>query len=154
MIQDYLMSWLVSYSLPKIALLTLIMVVFLCEFWGQYVLVMGLYRIYLQDKVSGTKRLHGINTVFGAAHLFKGIVMDVVANIFVAIFFFTPWKEVWRNPLKWEWPREFLVTQRLVRYLATMPADSLQYRRAYWVCHGSLDLFDPDGNHCHHTINK
>ena len=154
MLENLLFDYLMNRYWLEVAVFLLFMAVFLCEFWGQYVLVMGVYRIYLQDKVNGTNNFKGVNKVFGAFHLLKGVIIDVFANIFVAIFWFTPWKKVWYNPLKWEWPREALVTQRLTRYLATMPVGSLQYRRAYWICHKSLDLFDPTGNHCDQEVKK
>lgn len=154
MFMDAIFNYLVDQNFWYIAAFAVFSVVFLCEFWGQYVLVMGVYRIYLRDKAEKTNRLRGIGRVFGSYHLLKGVLMDVFANIFIAIFWFTAWREVWYNPLKWEWPREWLVTQRLKRYLNTKPHNSLQYRRAYWICHGSLDLFDPSGDHCDDVVDK
>lgn len=149
---DMFVKLLMQYYTNYTTLFVLVMFLILCEFWGQYVLVMAVWRVYLEDKSKGTVRLRGINKVFAAVHLFKGAILDVFCNIFIAWLWFTPWKSVWYKPQHWEWPREWLVTQRLKRYLKTMPHDSLQYKRAFWICHSSLDLFDPRGNHCDDVV--
>lgn len=147
-----LLTYFALYPIATIIGVGIFMFFFLCEFWGRFVLVMGIYRVYLDDKAHGTNNLRGINKVFGIYHVVLGYIIDFVANIFVAWIWFTPWADVWYMPWKWEWPREKLVTSRLIRYLETMPPESLQYKRAFWICHSSLDLFDPTGDHC--SISK
>lgn len=78
----------------------LYLVAWLWGFWGLYVLVMGLYRAHL------TKRLRGFVAVLAAPFVAIGYVVDVVSNVVVASAIFL------------ELPREWLVTDRLQRYIA------------------------------------
>ena len=101
---------------------------FLWLFWGFYVQVMGLYRVYLR------KELKGLNAVLSLPYIFLGLLMDVFCNVFIAPVVFL------------ELPKEFLVTSRLQRYKT--------YKRGYklkvatLICEGMLDVFDPSGDHC------
>lgn len=101
---------------------------YLWIFWGLYVLVMGVYRAYLD------KRLTKITIALSFPFLILGIIVDVLANIFVAsIIFLEP-------------PKEFLVTMRLQRY----NKQNLGWRTSLstWICDNLLDVFDPTGSHC------
>lgn len=100
---------------------------FLFVFWAVYVLVMGLYRAHLAG------RLRWPSYVMGSLWLLIGVVMDVVANVVVASVVFR------------EWPREWLVTTRLVRWKAS---PTWRGTIANWVCDNLLDVFDPSGTHC------
>lgn len=100
---------------------------FLWYFWGMYVLVMGLYRAHLD------KRLTPFTYGMAAPFLVIGLLMDVLANLTLATLIFL------------EWPREWLVTQRLSRLMNTF---GYRQELARVVCSSLLDLFDPTGKHC------
>ena len=106
----------------------LYLVAYLWGFWAIYVMVMGLYRARLAG------RLRGLNLVLAIPLLILGLVVDVLANVFIA------------TPLFLDLPREALVTTRLQRYKATESG----WRRvvAEKICEGLLDVFDPTGDHC------
>jgi hypothetical protein len=101
---------------------------FLYAFWIAYIGVMGIYRAYLDHRLSAT--LLVLLTPFVLA----GLLMDVFANIFIATVVF------------WEFPREWLVTQRLIRYIKSK--DDTRAMMASFICSNLLDLFDPTGRHC------
>ena len=101
---------------------------FLYIFWGLYVLVMGLYRAYLH------KQLKGLNKLLAIPYILIGLLVDVVANIFVASVVFM------------ELPKEWLVTTRLQRYMTHNRG--YKKRLATYICDHLLDVFDPTGNHC------
>lgn len=96
--------------------------------WVFYILVMGLYRAKLNNRLSKTA------TVLGAPFLVIGYLLDVATNVTVATAFF------------WEWPREALVTTRLTRHMAAKRG--WRYQLARFICESLLDPFDPTGAHC------
>lgn len=112
----------------SIALNAALLLAYLWTFWGFYVLVMGIYRAHLSG------RMTPLVTVLSLPFVVVGILMDVVANVFIATLVFA------------ELPREWLVTTRLTRYVRTK--EGWRYRVSAWVCDALLDLFDPTGNHC------
>jgi hypothetical protein len=113
------------------ALLIAAVVGFLWVFWGLYVLVMGIYRAHL------AKRLTPVTTALSLPFVLLGYAMDVLTNITVASLVFL------------EPPREFLVTTRLQRHIAsTYARGGWRKRLATWVCDHLLDVFDPTGDHC------
>lgn len=99
-------------------------------FWALYVFAMGVYRAYLDD------RLRGLNYVFAAPIFLVAALVDVFFNLVVAPIVFL------------DLPREWLVTQRLQRYIAKGPKAGFRYRWAKIICDGVLDPFDPRGDHC------
>ena len=101
---------------------------FLWAFWGVYVLVMGIYRAHL------SRRLVGLNKVLALPVVGFGYLMDVTANLFIAPLVFL------------DWPREALVTARLIRYKRT--DTGWRNRLATFICEHLLDVFDPTGDHC------
>ena len=105
------------------------LLVYLWIFWGFYVLVMGIYRAWLD------KRLNRLTLCLSLPFVVIGFVLDVLANFFVATFVFL------------ELPHEWLVTSRLVRLQGNVKGD---WRRTYadWICYNLLDVFDPTGYHC------
>ena len=105
-------------------------VAYLYAFWALYVMVMGLYRAYL------SQRLHGLNAVLAVPFVAIGYLVDLIANFTIAWAFFL-------DP-----PREALVTSRLIRYKKTETTDSWRYQVAHRICEGLLDVFDPTGDHC------
>lgn len=109
-------------------MLSLSILVFLWLFWGLYVLVMGLYRAYLN------KQLTKLTICLGAPFLAIGLTFDVIANIFIATFVFA------------ELPKEFLVTSRLTRYVNK--DTGWRNKIANAICDNILDVFDPNGDHC------
>lgn len=104
------------------------LVAFLWAFWACYVLVMGLYRAHLNKKLSR------ITYVLGAPWLVIGLIMDFVANMIIATVVFL------------DLPREYLVTERLKRYIAGK--DGWRHDLSNWICTHLLDVFDPNGDHC------
>ena len=60
--------------------------------------------------------------------------MDVAANWIIAPLVFL------------DWPREVLVTARLIRYKRT--DTGWRNRLATFICEHLLDVFDPTGDHC------
>lgn len=101
---------------------------YLWAFWSLYVIVMGLYRAKLAN------RLSKISTVLGAPFLIAGYLMDVVAQMTFASLLFM------------ELPAELLVTDRLSRHLKA--GSGWRYDIASWLCQHLLDPFDPTGKHC------
>jgi hypothetical protein len=101
---------------------------YLYAFWCAYVLVMGIYRAHLAD------RLVGLNKVMALPVVAVAYAMDVAANWIIAPLVF------------FDWPREALVTSRLIRY----KRDDHGWRRqiADFICERLLDVFDPTGDHC------
>ena len=104
------------------------MLAYLYAFWCAYVLVMGIYRAHLAD------RLVGLNKVMALPVVAVAYAMDVAANWIIAPLVFL------------DWPREALVTSRLIRY----KRDDLGWRGrlAGFICERLLDVFDPTGDHC------
>lgn len=102
---------------------------FLYIFYGLFVLVMGIYRAYLAKKI--TK----VALVILLPWVIIGALFDVLSNILIA------------TPLFLEVPKEWLVTDRLDRYLNTTPT-SWRGQIATWICTSLLDYFDPRGEHC------
>lgn len=115
---------MISYLIANLLLVT----IYLWVFWGFYVLVMGLYRAHLQNKL--TRFTYFLSAPF----LLIGVLMDVLANMTIASVLFA------------ELPHEWMVTTRLTRY------NNFEYgwrsRIAEFVCTNLLDVFDPNGNHC------
>lgn len=95
--------------------------------WVFYLAVMNLKRA----KDAGSLRPWAKR--LGAPVLLVGYLLDVLANLIV----FTV--------LMFEWPREWLVTDRLKRHkLGTGWRSNV----AQWFCRDLLDTFDPSGCHC------
>lgn len=103
---------------------------YLWVFWGLYVLVMGLYRAHLAN------RLTRFTYILSAPFLLVGYMVDVLTQFTVATAFFLD------PPRNGEW----LVTDRLKRYVAE--GQGWRYDKARFVCDHLLDVFDPTGNHC------
>jgi len=108
--------------------LILFTVAYLYAFWCAYVLVMGIYRAHL------AKRLVGLNKVLALPVVVLGYAMDVVANWIIAPLVFL------------DFPREALVTSRLIRY--KREDHGWRYQLATWICDELLDPLDPTGDHC------
>lgn len=96
-------------------------------FYVLYVLVMGVYRAHL------AQRLSLVAYVLLVPFVVLGFVVDVLTNIVIASVLFA-------DP-----PRELLLTTRLQRYV-----NGAGWRRtvAAWVCDTLLDPLDPRGEHC------
>lgn len=96
--------------------------------WGLYVLVVGLYRSYLSKKLTRT-------TIFlSIPFVATGFIIDVISNFTIATLIFL------------EWPKEFLVTDRLVRHIKSKKG--WRCSLAQWICQHLLDPVDPSGSHC------
>lgn len=103
-------------------------ILLLWVFWAFYVLVMGIYRAHLSN------RLGIVNYILCAPFVLIGLFLDVFVNLMIAPFIFL-------DP-----PHEWLVTTRLTKYRTS---DSLWRRSiAAYICDNLLDIFDPSGNHC------
>jgi hypothetical protein len=108
--------------------LILFTIAYLYAFWCAYVLVMGIYRAHL------AQRLVGLNKVLAIPVVIVGYVMDVATNWIIAPLVFL------------DWPREALVTSRLLRY--KRDACGWRCQLATWICDELLDPLDPTGDHC------
>lgn len=96
--------------------------------WGLYVLVMGLYRAYLAKRLTRTTLFLSIPFVA------IGFIVNFVSNMILATIVFL------------EFPKEFLITDRLERYIRS--ENGWRCSIARWVCHNILDPVDPSGSHC------
>ena len=103
-------------------------IAYLYAFWCAYVLVMGIYRAHL------SQRLVGLNKAMALPVVAIAYAMDVFANWIIAPLVFL------------DWPREALVTARLVRYKRS--DTGWRNRIANFICEHLLDVFDPTGDHC------
>ena len=109
-------------------MIVLSLLLYLWGFWAAYVLTMGIYRAHL------AKRLTGLNLWLALPLVAFAYLLDIVTNLIVAPLVFA------------DIPREWLVTDRLVRYKET--GDGWRYALACAICEGLLDPFDPTGDHC------
>lgn len=98
-------------------------------FYLLYILAMGIYRAYLAKRLS----------------LFQKIILSPV----IAVMLFVDWFMNWTLCilLFLEVPEEYLVTQRLQRYIKEGDGD-WRHLWALAICDNLLDIFDPTGNHC------
>ena len=97
-------------------------------FWIGYILVMGVYRAYLSQRLSKAALILSLPIVL------IGIILDVLINIFLATFIFL------------DMPRELLMTRRMIRYRKT--DNGWRAKLSQFICDHLLDVFDPKGNHC------
>ena len=120
---------IVIYTVASLGAFSFGALIYLWIGWGFYVLIMGLYRAHMDNRLTRTTKLLSL------PFLCVGVVLDILANIFIATVIF------------WELPHEWLVTTRLERH---MQKDVLNWRGhlANWVCANLLDLHDPRGTHC------
>lgn len=103
---------------------------YLLAFWYLYLIVMGLYRAHLAN------RLSRVAFVLALPALVIGFLVDWVANWSIAIVVFMEAPEA---------PEE-LVTDRLRRYING--PSGWRKTRALAICEHLLDPFDPSGSHC------
>lgn len=106
----------------------LAVILYLYAFWCVYILVMGLYRVHLQCKLTG------LNKILAYPIVIIGMFIDIFANIAIAPFIFL------------DLPKELLVTTRLIRYRNRDAG--WRNKLATYICDNLLDVFDPDGDHC------
>lgn len=97
-----------------------------------YALWVGFIAIMHLKKVNEAKLLKGITYSLAVPLLLFGLVLDTVVN----------WTIM--SVILLEFPREFLVTQRLKRYYKDR---TWRGKFARWFSRTLLDLFDPSGNH-------
>jgi hypothetical protein len=106
-------------------------ILFLYLFWGLFVLSMGLYKAYLDKKLSK------VTTILSLPYIALMMILDVVANytIFLVIF------------MEFAALKDYLVPYRLRSILINKEPD---YRLtiARFLCEKLLNPFDPTGNHC------
>lgn len=101
---------------------------YLYVFWCLYIAIMGIYRAHLDKRLTGAAKWLAYPLVA------IGLVIDVLANIFLATTVFL------------ELPQEWLVTQRLSRLINSKA--SWRTTLADFICTRVLDPFDPTGKHC------
>mgnify|MGYP000063470966 CR=1 FL=1 len=101
---------------------------YLWIFYVLYVLTMAAYRA----KLAG--RLNGFSKALLYPFVIVAALMDVICNITIAALIFL------------EFPKEWLVTQRLQRYHTS--DNGWRTLIAAYVCENLLDPFDPTGDHC------
>jgi len=106
----------------------IIIIIYFWIFWGAYVLVMGIYRAFLN------KKLTIFTMLLSAPFVAIGAVLDVFSNIFVATILFL------------EIPKELLVTTRLSRH--NKHSSNWRKHLADYICTNLLDVFDPTEDHC------
>lgn len=112
--------------------------------WGMYLAVMNL--IQAKDTIHG---LTLTTKCFAYPLALAGIMMDFLTNVIVGSILFV------------DVPREFLLTERLQRYLEDMDhyysdvttkqpnkLDKWRWVTALWICEHLLDPFDARGYHC------
>ncbi len=110
---------------------------YLLLFWYLYILIMGLYRAYLD------KRLNGVALYLAMPALIIGYAVDILSNWTVAAIWFREWPE-----FRFAWQKPDLVTDRLQRYLSPQYPDGHNKEYARLICGQLLDPFDPTGSHC------
>lgn len=96
--------------------------------WVLFLAIMALQRAHESGQLRGAAKLAGVPVALA------GYLADVLVNLTVFSILFL------------EWPREWLVTQRLQRHVRT--GQGRRQRLARWVCAEFLDKFDPGGHHC------
>jgi len=101
---------------------------YLYAFFLAYILTMGVYRAHLSGK------LLCVTTWLCVPVVVVGYLMDVACNLVIAPFIFL------------DAPKEWLVTDRLKRYIAN--GDNWRTKLAESICNNLLDVFDPSDNHC------
>ena len=95
--------------------------------WAMYVFTMGIYKAKLNGK------LHKFTFILALPIVIPAVILDFLVNMTIAsVIFLDP-------------PRELLVTKRLQRY-AKM--SGWRKRLADAICSKTLDIFDPQENHC------
>lgn len=99
-------------------------------FWLLYVFTMGLYRAFLMG------RLKGLSLVMCAPVVAVAFTLDLLMQFTVFAVVFA------------DIPRDWLVTQRLRRYMRDLPPEHWRRRWADYLCRHLLDPFDPTGAHC------
>ena len=130
--------------IDSIAFIPLVLFVIAYFTWGMYLAVMNL--IQAKDTIH---ELTWQAKVFAYPLAIAGIIMDFLTNLFVGSIMFV------------DVPREWLLTERLQRYLEDMDEyydglaknqptslDKWRWTAALWVCTHLLDPFDARGYHC------
>lgn len=108
----------------------LFILLYLYCFYMLYILIMGIYRAHLLNK------LNRLQIVLCFPAVVLGWLVDVVCNLVIAPFIFL------------EVPQELLVTKRLERHIASNDTDEWRYQLSDYICSNLLDVFDPNGSHC------
>lgn len=98
--------------------------------WGFYVFYLACMSLVRGYK-AGTLTL--ASKVMGYPIIAAGLVIDVFMNVFVFSWLF------------FEWPKEWLVTQRLKRHIGQ---PTMRAKIACFICDKILSPFDATGNHC------
>jgi hypothetical protein len=106
----------------------ILIMLYIYSFWVVYIGVMGIYRAYLD------KRLSSFILYLLYPFVLLGIAMDVFANLVIAPIVFL------------DLPKELLVTTRLIRY--KINDKGWRGLLADKICRNLLDVFDPTGSHC------
>lgn len=112
--------------------------------WGMYLAVMNL--------IQAKETIHKLTLpakIFAYPLAIAGVIMDFLTNLIVGSIVFV------------DMPREFLLTERLQRYLEDMDRfydgqakvqptklDKWRWTAAVWICEHLLDPFDARGYHC------
>lgn len=109
-------------------LILLAVLVLVYATWTHYAAVMHL----MEARDSG--RLTRVQKPLAAVTLAVGLAIDFALNVLVC------------TPLFVELPREWLVTQRLIRH--KRGGYGWRFRLASWLCAQLLDTLDPKGCHC------
>lgn len=129
--QFYIYLQDIDFRLASMLSVLLSTLLFLYILYMIYILVMGIYRAKLQNK------LNRLTLFLCFPCVVLGFILDVFANLVVVPFIFL------------ELPQEWLVTTRLTRHLKTLEDKrDWRYKISQWICGNLLDIFDPTGCHC------
>ena len=102
----------------------------LASLWGFYVFYLACMSLVRGHK-AGTLTL--ASKIMGYPIIAVGLAIDLLMNVFVFTVIFL------------EWPREWLVTQRLKRHIGQ---HTIRAKLARFFCEQLLSPFDATGNHC------
>lgn len=104
------------------------LIAFTYGFWLLFLAVMSLYRAYK------LKTIGKLAFYLGYPAVIVGALIDVIFNVLIGTVLFL------------DWPREWLFTQRLIRY--KIAYFDWRNRIAVYICEELLDPFDIGQGHC------
>ncbi len=118
-----------SAVLPKSWLFLPILIGAIWITWSMYLMMMPLKRAQSMGTMTTTAK------IFGYPWVAVFILLDFMFNIVFGTIIFA------------KWPQDYLLTERLNRYLDGR-CGLWRRRLARYFCREFLDPFDPDGHHC------
>lgn len=111
---------------------------FVYSLLGAVALLYGLWVFYIAwthlEKAEEEGKLSTFSLALGKPVKYVGLAIDVAVNLTIV------------SLLYMDFPREWLVTTRMVRYLKGK--DGWRKKTTQWACTHLLDAFDIEGKHC------